>query len=205
MADLKVFIIAFNIGKAGSVFNGPGIDLLNFIKILNKNKISVSVATELKTDCKLSTDYFSISDEKKCFYKILESDVIHFWSGNKQNYFNILNFARKNNKKIIIGPNVLDGVCEDFSKSIVSSFPKAIYITMSKFIKNKMESLVSKDFHIIPIGPNFDEWSESEKEDFILWKGNSKHKVKDVEFALKVQKLMPQYKFIILGYPNPYN
>ena len=205
MEDLKVFIIAFNIGYAGRVVNGPGISLCNFIKILNKNKVSVSIATELNSKLSLGVESFSISNKKRCASKILESDVVHFWSGKRDSYFEILSFAKMNNKKIIIGPNVLDGVCANFTKHTISSFPDAEYITMSSFIKNKMEAITGKDFHIVPIGPNFEEWGESKKEDFILWKGNSKHEVKDVEFALNIKKCMPQYKFIFLGHPKPYD
>ena len=59
------------------------------------------------------------------------------------------------------------------------------------------------------IGPDLDLWEpidDKERQDFILWKGNSKQFVKDVEFGLELQKhLEGKYKFKFIGYPNPYN
>ena len=51
-----------------------------------------------------------------------------------------------------------------------------------------------------------DRWHPSvESNAFVLWKGNCKHKVKDIEFALKLRDRLSKYEFRIMGYPNPYN
>jgi glycosyltransferase involved in cell wall biosynthesis len=56
------------------------------------------------------------------------------------------------------------------------------------------------------VGPDLDLWSPSNiKDNFILWKGNSNHHVKDVNFALKLKEKLTKYNFNIMGYPKPYN
>ena len=53
------------------------------------------------------------------------------------------------------------------------------------------------------VGPDLDLWSPSNiKDNFILWKGNSNHHVKDVSFALKLKEKLTKYNFNIMGYPS---
>ena len=201
MEDFRVFILAFNVGRAGRVVNGPGQDLNNFIRVLKKNNIKVSIASELS----FKKNILNIKDESKCINQIKKSDIIHYWSGNNVKYFNYLNIAKKMDKKIIIGPNVLDTTNIKMGINLSEKFKNAIFISPSEYLSRKLETLLNIDFKTIFIGPNFEDWSKDKKDNFILWKGNCKHKVKDVEFGLAIKDRLPEYKFIFLGYPNPYN
>ena len=109
------------------------------------------------------------------------------------------------NKKIVIGPNVLDTTNVEMGLALSNAFKDAIFVSPSEYLSRKMETLLKVDFKNILIGPNFKEWSEYKKDNFILWKGNSRHKVKDVAFGLLLKEKLPEYKFVFLGYPKPYN
>ena len=62
---------------------------------------------------------------------------------------------------------------------------------------NKLDTLI--------VGPDLKLWCPAEeKEEFILWKGNSGHFVKDIGFGLKVAKKLDKYKFKFMGHPKPY-
>jgi glycosyltransferase involved in cell wall biosynthesis len=208
----KIVLIAFNYGVAGQHVNGPGICLHNFCTFLKRNfyDIEITVFTHLKakyfkSDIKIRNTK-NFSEIKK---KILEADVVHHWSGLGESYKLILNYANNLNKKVIIGPNVLDCVEfekeADFLKNV--KFDKILTTNeMLKFKISKRHKILADYIDIFLVGPDTDLWyKEDGSNNKILWKGNSKHFVKDVDFALSVAKNLKQYDFEFIGYPNPYD
>jgi hypothetical protein len=203
MEDLKISILAFNYGHAGRYVNGPGIDLVNFCDILCKRGVYITLICEIDVFYKFNRKikFVNIRNKKQALKEVRSSDLVHYWSGNKDVYLEIIS----EHKNIVIGPNVLDSTNEDLGERITYLFPNAKYIGAHDDISNKMFNLHKIKFKTLPIGPNFNLWKPQKKERFILWKGNSKHKVKDVDFGLKLQKMLPEYTFIFLGYPKPYD
>jgi len=213
----KIVIIGFNIGEAGSYVNGPGCCLFNFVNFLKKSdeNIKIDIYCEIPKG-RLSRDLEvrSLSDPSLS-QSIRSCDVVHLWSGMTQLQKNALVYASHLGKKIIIGPNVIDTVNFDKEQSFLFNGLGDSKINYSKILttNDKLNYKIAKD-HRIPlgkiekflVGPDIKQWRRSEnKGEFILWKGNSKHFVKDVEFALRVKEALPQYRFKFFGHPKPYD
>jgi glycosyltransferase involved in cell wall biosynthesis len=80
-------------------------------------------------------------------------------------------------------------------------------------VNTKLQFAIAKAYQINPdiieplvVGPNLDLWKPPEAYgDYILWKGNAKHMVKDIAFGRQVESRLKKYKFVFLGDKVPYN
>ena len=201
----EITIIAFNCGNAGKYVNGPGISLVTFIKKLRKHNINVNIYSEISSN----EIYVKSLDDISLITSIKRSDILLHWSGIGPKYSKILGLAQKYNKIIFIGPNVIDTVFFDKEKKYLSTIKFNKIFTVNQHLRYKIskEHKISlNNIDILQVGPDQDLWNPSGKDNGkILWKGNSKHFVKDINFGLELSKRMPQYNFDFLGYPEPYN
>jgi len=202
MEGLKIFIICFNFGKAGSAINGPAMSLIRFKSIMESHGVKVSVASFLKSERENCID---LKNLKKCYKEVSDADIVHHWSGDSEIFSTILGMADYLGKKIVVGPNVIDDTNISKSNKIIKRFRDAKLLSPSDYHSMEMSCLYKTHFNTLKIGPDFKKWTFGEKENFILWKGNSKHAVKDVAMGLEIQKKLNKYKFVFIGYPNTYN
>tara|TARA_B100000131_G_C18117411_1_gene611736 strand:- start:2008 stop:2961 length:954 start_codon:yes stop_codon:yes gene_type:complete len=208
---MKVCIIGFNIGRSKGFVNGPGTSLFNFVKFLNRyQKCNVSVYTQLPSLEALSgVPIRTIYDTNSIKKDILESDIVHCWSGMTKEVFDILLIARKNNKKIFLGPNLIDTVHLSKEAHFISEIlPKKLFVVNNKIKKSvvKKHKLNAEMIKEVVVGPDLEIWSPPDVySDVVLWKGNSRHMVKDIGFGLEVSKRLGKYNFLFLGHPKPYD
>lgn len=208
---MKITIIGFNFGPTRTFTNGPGMSLYNFVHSIQKGRVAlVEVFTALPVEKEVAgIRFFSTKDTKRLRLSIRDADVVHHWSGIDESFVSIIKFATSLGKKIICGPNVLDTVQTEKENAYLADSKISLFLT----VNNRLKYAISKQ-HMIPIskmktfavGPDLDLWAPAEDRGTagILWKGNCRHKVKDVDFAFKVRDALPQYKFLFLGYPAPY-
>lgn len=205
---MVITFLTFNYGTAGRYANGPGMCLFNFVKMLSKLKnVKINIFSVLKSPYKEAKTLNSINEIRKVIEK---SDVVHHWSGLNDEFGSLCAYAKKIKKHVVVGPNLID--CVEFEK-------EKKYLSRTRFdsflvVNDRLKYIVSKK-HNIPInsintfmvGPDLNLWKPvKEKEDFILWKGNSKQFVKDVKFGVEVaKKLKNKYRFEFIGYPKPYD
>lgn len=206
---MKITILAFNFGPTKRFTNGPGMSLYNFCKALAPH-YNIDLFLDLKNEVKIpGVSLYSSKDYLAYFNSIKKADLIHHWSGLTFDLNKRLKEASNLGKKIILGPNLLD--CVDIKKE--KEFLKGInfYKILSVNDKIKYNISFNHDIHhqmieTFIVGPNLDEWTPStKKNNFILWKGNTNHFVKDVNFALKLKEKLTKYNFNIMGHPKPYN
>jgi hypothetical protein len=206
---MKIVFVAFNCGNAGRYVNGPGICLLNFLDILkDQNDFEIDIFTQMESTL---AHVESTKNIGLLFKKIKDADIVHWWSGLSEENIRIIQKANSYNKKIIIGPNLLDGVKPIDETHLLRqiNFNKLLTVNLKlKFdLSNKYKIDLDK-IDTLMIGPNFKQWSPSkEKNNKILWKGNSSQFVKDIDFAIKVSEKISLYKHQVdfMGYPKPYD
>lgn len=211
MSSKKIVIIAFNIGLAGSVVNGPGICLENFALFLNKkDNIDVIIYTELKNRVVYEgLSVKRISDTTSLKQDIKECDVVHHWSGLGSLYRQILDYSNSIGKKVVVGPNVLDTVNMEGESEYLRGLGFFRILTLNNFLKiriSREHNLPIDKFKIFMVGPDIDTWSPIKNvDDIIMWKGNSSQFVKDVDFGIKISKKLNKYNFKFIGYPDLYD
>jgi glycosyltransferase involved in cell wall biosynthesis len=195
---MKVTIMTHSYGNAGSHVSGPGMCLVNFVKFLRENTdLEVNVFTYLPT--KFSGAY-KLSSYHKLNHSIRTSDVVHHWSGVKVLPFieGIL-LANQFNKKVIIGPNLIDTVHSELEEKYLQNIKFDKLLTVNerlKFLISSKYNIKSSKIKLLLVGPDIELWSPSERDNGkILWKGNSRHFVKDIDFGKEVAKKLPQYDF----------
>ena len=207
----SVVIVAFNFGLAGRFVNGPGICLYNLYNFIKKNTdIDIKIFTKMSVSDKFKTnDIFSINDKDLLSRYIKESDALHHWSGIGKVYLNIIRFANFCNKRVIIGPNVIDTVDLSKENSFLSKIKFDKLLLVNDRIKYRALDFYGLNSDIIStfmVGPDLDVWSPIDAcNGKILWKGNSAQIVKDISFGLEVAKNLPQYSFDFMGHPTPYD
>lgn len=205
----QITILCFNYGKAGKYVNGPGMCLVNFVNILKRTNpdINIEIFTELKNDLKETSS--SLNLKERVLASIEKSDVVHHWSGLGKTYTNYLNYAKSLGKRVLIGPNVIDTVSKEAEYQFLERTAFDRILTVNKRLSYriaKIHNIVHERISVFMVGPDLEEWkpiySDNGK---ILWKGNGRQFVKDVNFGLRIQEKLPQYQFEFLGYPNPYD
>jgi len=203
---MKITILAFNYGNAGRPANGPGMCLKNFVGILKRKKCKVSIFSTLSSDYPDAEKIKRISRIKE---EIDASDVVHHWSGLDKTFAALASYAYRQKKKVMVGPNVIDRVDVKNEKLYLSRAQYHNLLTVNRRLMYriaKTHNILTEKMSVFMIGPDLRLWSPTgKKENFILWKGNSKQKAKDIGFALKVaEALGREYPFEFIGYPRPY-
>ncbi len=208
----KIVILAFNFGTAGKHVNGPGICLYNFYNFLKKEHpdIDIKVFTKLYAKDRFSCkDVFSLNDKSILLESIKNADIVHHWSGLGSEYSEILLIAKKASKKLVIGPNVIDGSMPVAESDYLKNSFFDYFITVNenlKFSLSKGYNIPVEKIGILMVGPDLNLWRPTDYcNNKVLWKGNSRHFVKDIEFGFKIAKKLKQYEFDFLGHPSPYD
>lgn len=206
---MKITIIAFNFGPTKRFTNGPGMSLFNFCKAIAP-KIKVDLFLDLKAEVSIpGVSIFSSKDFSSFSKSIRRSDLVHHWSGLTASLMRLTEEANKLNKKLILGPNLIDCVELNKEKALLSRVNPYKILSVNDRLKYNIS--FNHDIHhqmieTFIVGPDLDEWTPSLKKDnFILWKGNTNHFVKDINFALKLKEKLTKYNFNIMGHPKPYN
>jgi glycosyltransferase involved in cell wall biosynthesis len=205
---MNIVIIAFNYANAGKTVNGPGMCLENFAKIVNKySEHTLDIFTEITHRSKLIN---RIHYKDKLLEKIKEADLVIHWSGLTKLASDAVKLANKQNKRVFIGPNLIDTVEllkeQRYLKQI--KFDKILTVNERlKYRIMKVHDMPLSSVDVLIVGPDLDSWFPTDGNDgTILWKGNSKQFVKDVDFALEIkERLKDKYDFKFIGYPNPYD
>lgn len=211
-SSIKVVVLAFNFGTKGVFINGPGVCLRNLVKFSKHYapNVQFSIFTTFETEDKISgARFFSIKDRAALSEEVDEADIVHCWSGLNVSYSNIIREVNRCKKPVILGPNLFDGVNISAEKRFLSKVKFNMLLAANTDLAAKLSVLhkinQSKTQGFM-VGPDLDLWSPPEKvEDYILWKGNGRQKVKDIQFAKKVAKKLFGHKFIFLGERNTYN
>jgi glycosyltransferase involved in cell wall biosynthesis len=200
----EITIIAFNYGNAGKYINGPGMCLVNFVKKLKSLNVKVNIFSEQKSNI---LNVKSLMDDSICSC-IKRSSYLHHWSGMGNLYVKHIKFAENNKIPVIIGPNVLDTVNEGAEHRFLSQVKPKLYVTLNdklRYSLSKIHSIPIEKIDLLLVGPDEEIWAPNEERNRkILWKGNSKHFVKDIGFGIKVANKLSNYKFEFIGYPEPY-
>jgi glycosyltransferase involved in cell wall biosynthesis len=206
---MKITIIGFNLGPTKAFTNGPGMSLYNFVSSIRNHSL-VEVFTALPVEKEIDgVRFFSIKDVKRLRLSVREADVVHHWSGIDGRFVNIMKFAASLGRSAVCGPNVIDTVQIEKEKTYLAAANISLFLTVNdrlKYVISKQHNISTLNIKTFIVGPNLGLWAPAEERGTagILWKGNCHHKVKDVEFGLKVRDALPQYKFLFLGHPAPY-
>jgi hypothetical protein len=203
---MKVVFLTFNYGLAGKYVNGPGMCLVNFVDILKRQKdINVVIFSQLQ-NALYPTE--GLSDTKLIRKEIESADIVHHWSGLDAKFANLCTYAKNIGKRVIVGPNVIDCVKIDEEKAYLSlsGFDKLLTVNDRIILKTKSTHGLTSDKFLI--GPDLNLWKPlkiKHRNNNILWKGNGRQPVKDVDFALKLSQKLREYSFTFIGHPKPYN
>jgi hypothetical protein len=196
-----VTFLTFNYGNAGRYANGPGICLSNFVKDLRALGVTVEVFSKLKS---WDQSVNPLSSEKAP-NSIKKSKIVHQWSGLDNDFIRLINMAQGQK---IIGPNVIDGVSSEERTFLeYAKYDKILVVNERlKFLLSKKYNIDISKFDVLMVGPDQELWAPSGRDNGrILWKGNSYHLVKDINFGLEVSKILKRYEFEFIGYPQPYH
>lgn len=206
---MKITILAFNYGYAGRVVNGPGMCLTNLVNFIRSADIEVDIFTVLNTD-KRWPCVKNIKNHKAVSKSVLTSDIVHVWSGMTPDIIKIVRFANNLHKKVIIGPNVLDTVKFPEEQRFLNKVNFDLLLTVNQHLRfriHKHHNIPLNKIKEFLVGPDPEMWKPlKERDGTILWKGNGRQFVKDVEFARELEKkLGDKYAFKFLGDPSPYD
>lgn len=199
---MKIVFLTFNYGNCGSQKpNGPGLSLVTFVKILKEIPgTNITVYTHLPTKF---DGAIKLSSQQQLLNSVKTADIIHYWSGPENlQFIEAIKLANKLNKKVILGPNLIDTVKTKLEASLLSQ----IHFDQLLTVNPKLRFSIANQYKIpldkiklLQVGSDLDLWSPvSEDNGKILWKGNSKHHVKDLDFGLKVAKMLPRYQFTFM-------
>lgn len=200
----EVTILSFNVDNIKNYSNGPGMCLLNFVNILQEHNIRVNLFSKLPTK-----NPFVMKLDDSVLSCLRKSDLVIQWSGLDPNIKRYVLIANKMKIPVILGPNLIDGVAIEKEKQYLDRIKYSAILVVNPKIKDsviKKHNINEDKIFDFMIGPDLKLWTPcQEKDNTILWKGNSKQYVKDIDFALELEKQLPQYKFKFIGYPQPYN
>ncbi len=209
IAKIKIVILTFNYGLAGKYPNGPGICLSNFCDAIKQNsEINLKVFSILSPGY-FKKDFVYAFEFDEAAKAIRDCDILHLWSGIDHNFKTLIEYANKYDKKVIIGPNVIDTVNTEKEKLFLNNICYDKLLTVNNYfrlkISNKYKISLDK-INVYLVGPDIELWKPSIiKNNKILWKGNGGQFVKDVDFALKIKDKLNKFEFEMLGYPKPYD
>jgi glycosyltransferase involved in cell wall biosynthesis len=206
---MKITIIAFNFGNSSKFTNGPGMSLYSFVNSI-RSEYSIDLFLSMPTDISIRGVNIRSMDDSIAFRTSLASSVaLHHWSGIDNRFVRACKVANNADLPVIIGPNVLDLVKREQEENLLKVVEPSAVLTTNERLKYKLAKEHQLDidlFRTLIVGPDLKKWKPLNRvSDKVLWKGNSKHKVKDIDFALELKESLPQYNFKILGHPNPYD
>lgn len=209
---MKIVVLAFNIGISKGLVNGPGVSLWNFLKFASKymQDIEFCVYTRMQTSTTIPrVRMMTVNHATDLVADIKSCDLLHCWSGLTNSFLNIIKIANLHDKPVVLGPNLLDTVNIEREKAFLEevSFEKILTVNnmLTHFVA-KRHKVERRFIEELVVGPDAKLWEPpGEYEDYILWKGNASHKVKDVEFAKIIAKKLNKYKFLFLGDVRPYD
>ncbi|MAG40253.1 hypothetical protein CMI41_04780 [Candidatus Pacearchaeota archaeon] len=208
---MKVVILAFNIGISKGLVNGPGMSLYNFAKFVSKYlpKMQLSIYTYMESssvipgiEIKTTKQIIDLLDDIK------HCNAFHCWSGLTDAFLTIVRLANTYRKPVILGPNLLDTVEYKKEKAFLNNIEYKTILTVNDRLKYSIldkHALLTDKVESFIVGPDIDTWHPPDKYGkYILWKGNSRHMVKDIGFAKEVKNKLKQYEFLFLGDGRPY-
>ncbi len=201
----EITILTYSYGSSPMGSGSSSICLLNFVRLLNEAGYAVNVFSILESLYSEAKTFKSINKAKEA---IDRSFVVHHWSGMNKAFASLCLYAKKNKKKVILGPNLFDGLDFLNEKNYLNNikYDKILITNECMIYKlSKNYEIPIDKINVFAVGPILSEWSSAEKDNFILWKGNAKSSDKDVKFALELAKrLRGKYNFKFLGHPRPY-
>ena len=123
----KVVILAFNLGISGRLVNGPGISLRNLL--LSVNAFYPNVSFSIFTECVVTERFeglrlYNIKDKYTLKSEIETADVVHCWSGLREDFLDGVKVANSLFKRVILGPNLLDSVDLGLEKKFLKEISK---------------------------------------------------------------------------------
>jgi glycosyltransferase involved in cell wall biosynthesis len=134
---------------------------------------------------------------------IKDCNAFHCWSGLTDTFLTIVRLANTYRKPIVLGPNLLDTVEYKREKTFLNKIEYNTVLTVNdrlKYLISDKHTLLTDKLESFIVGPDLDLWAPPEEySKYILWKGNSRHMVKDIEFAKKIKDELKQYEFSFLG------
>jgi glycosyltransferase involved in cell wall biosynthesis len=185
--------------------------LYNFAKFASEYlpEIQLSIYTHMESSSiipgikikttKQTTDL--LDDIKHC-------NAFHCWSGLTDTFLTIVRLANTFRKPVILGPNLFDTVEYKKEKAFLNNTEYKTILTVNdrlKYLILDKHVLLTDKIESFIVGPDIDTWCPPDKYDkYILWKGNSKHMVKDIGFAKEIRNKLRQYEFLFLGDNKPY-
>ena len=145
--NIKICLLAFNVGEAGGYSNGPGNCIYNFIKIIKRygSNINLDVFSEMQLGTLGSKSKASFAKNKIQLYEsIKECNILHIWSGIGRVQLEAAIFAKAMGKKVIVGPNCLDTVFKQKEQAFMSGFEPDLVLTVNDSLKYKL----SKEYNL---------------------------------------------------------
>ena len=211
-SSMNIVFLAFNFGISSRFVNGPGMSLWNLVKAIKAfdPECEVDVFTTMpSTTQEDGVGTHLISDTRKLKAKINNANLVHHWSGLRPEFTKALSIANGAKKTVFIGPNVVDCVDMRGEKRLLSQvkFDRLLAVNdRLKFIISVKHNVRLQNMDTLVVGPDLELWSPpKDRSSFILWKGNSGHGVKDIDFGLKVADKLDKYEFRFIGHPRAYN
>ena len=208
---MRIVILAFNFGISKGLVNGPGMSLYNFAKFVSKYlpKIQLCIYTHLESHSKVpGVEVKTLRYAGDLLYDIRSCNAFHCWSGLTDTFLTVIQLANSNKKPVILGPNLFDTVNCKKEKKFLDNIEYKKILTVNdrlKYLISNKYALPTDRMESFVVGPDIDQWTPPDKYgNYILWKGNSRHMVKDIEFAKKVEDKLKQYEFLFMGDGRPY-
>lgn len=203
MNEITILTLSYGASVRGE--GSSSICLYNFVRLLTEAGYTVNVFSISESLYPEAKTFKSINKVKEA---IDRSFVVHHWSGMDKAFAFLCLYAKKNRKKVILGPNLFDGFDPLNEKNYLNNVKYDKVLIANKCITYKLSKnyeIPIDKIEVFAVGPILSEWSGAEKENFILWKGNAKSGDKDIKFALELAKrLRGKYNFKFLGHPRPY-
>jgi hypothetical protein len=188
---IKIDFICFNYYNLGLTHNGPGISLWGLCSILKRKNIEFRVFSKMHS---IDRDALDLSDYKPS----KETTHTIIWSGLRADVYSYLRMFKVD---FILGPNMFDNTNIAEEKRFLSYLKPKKFI----FINDMVRFKVIKTHNIDPsitstfsAPPDLSLWKSEKKEDFVLWKGNSRHLIKNVSLASKIERLIPEIPFVFI-------
>lgn len=210
-SSIKIVILAFNAGTSGLIVNGPGISLRNLIVFMNQYhpKVSFKLCTRYRSDISSSNlTLLSIKDKQSVRNAIKESDIVHIWSGLRDRFASLGEFANNIGRPVIAGPNLFDTVNLESERSFFKKIKFQKILASNPNVANKIAEKHNLNYEMVShlmVGPDRNMWYPPKGySEYILWKGNSRQHGKGFQMAKKVAAALPHYKFLFMGAGSPY-